>query len=53
MAADGQQAYAPVLSALATMQGNIDRTQKSQAHEYLESFQKSVRDPYDSHLSPI
>ncbi|KKY21785.1 putative mrna transport regulator [Diplodia seriata] len=44
MAANGaaaQQAFAPVLAALATMQSNVDRTQKAQAHEYLEQFQKS------------
>ncbi|GME24070.1 mrna transport regulator [Neofusicoccum parvum] len=44
MAANGaaaQQAFAPVLAALATMQSNVDRTQKGQAHEYLEQFQKS------------
>lgn len=45
MAANGaaaQQAFAPVLAALATMQSNVDRTQKGHAHEYLEQFQKSV-----------
>ncbi|KAI4163349.1 MAG: hypothetical protein LQ342_003084 [Letrouitia transgressa] len=31
----------PVLAALATMQSNVERPQKSQAHEYLEQFQKS------------
>ncbi|KAK4499250.1 hypothetical protein PRZ48_009763 [Zasmidium cellare] len=36
-----QQAFAPVLSALATMSSNVDRSQKSQAHTYLEQFQKS------------
>ena len=45
MATNGHGAYAPVLAALATMQANLDRSQKAQAHEYLESFQKSVRDP--------
>ncbi|KAF7198513.1 hypothetical protein HII31_00252 [Pseudocercospora fuligena] len=34
-------AFAPVLSALATMSSNVDRSSKSQAHTYLESFQKS------------
>lgn len=45
MAANGhaQHGYAPVLAALATMQANVDREQKGQAHEYLENFQKSVR----------
>ena len=43
MAFTGLQDYAPVLAALATMQSNVDRSQKSQAHEYLEKFQKSVR----------
>ncbi|KAI9678281.1 MAG: Nuclear import receptor [Caeruleum heppii] len=33
--------YGPVLVALATMQGNVERAQKTQAHEYLEKFQKS------------
>lgn len=37
------QAFAPVLAALATMQGNVPRTEKAQAHEFLEKFQKSVR----------
>ncbi|KAK5107770.1 hypothetical protein LTR62_000694 [Meristemomyces frigidus] len=35
------QAFAPVLSALATMSSSADRSSKSQAHEYLERFQKS------------
>lgn len=38
-ASDG---FAPVLTALSTLQGNIDRSQKGEAHEYLEKFQKSV-----------
>ena len=42
MATNGAASYAPVLTALATMQSN-DRSQKAQAHEYLEAFQKSVR----------
>ncbi|KAJ8604935.1 hypothetical protein MRB53_041611 [Persea americana] len=37
-------AFAPVLSALATLQANVDRAQKAQAHEYLEQFQKSSAD---------
>ncbi|KAI9774581.1 MAG: Nuclear import receptor [Geoglossum simile] len=44
MASNGvaeQQAFAPVLAALATLQGNVERTQKSQAHDFLERFQKS------------
>jgi len=36
-----QQAFAPVLSALATMQSNVGNAQKGQAHTYLEQFQKS------------
>ncbi|EEH47117.2 uncharacterized protein PADG_03215 [Paracoccidioides brasiliensis Pb18] len=36
------QAFAPVLAALATMQGNAARSEKTQAHEFLEKFQKSV-----------
>jgi hypothetical protein len=43
MAANGaQQAFAPVLGALATMSASVDRAQKGQAHEFLEKFQKSV-----------
>ncbi|THW11248.1 ARM repeat-containing protein [Aureobasidium pullulans] len=41
MAANGTQAFAPVLAALQTMQSNVDRAQKGQAHEFLEQFQKS------------
>ncbi|KAK4893633.1 Nuclear import receptor [Elasticomyces elasticus] len=37
----GQQAFGPVLSALATMSSNADRSSKGQAHEYLERYQKS------------
>ncbi|KAL1959769.1 hypothetical protein VTO42DRAFT_1355 [Malbranchea cinnamomea] len=36
------QAFAPVLAALATMQGNVPREQKTHAHEFLENFQKSA-----------
>lgn len=36
------QAFGPVLAALATMQGNVSRSEKTQAHEFLEKFQKSV-----------
>lgn len=42
MASAGPETFAPVLAALATMQANVERAQKSQAHEYLESFQKSA-----------
>lgn len=42
MAANGTQAFAPVLAALQTMQSNVYRAQKGQAHEFLEQFQKSV-----------
>ncbi|KAJ9635812.1 Nuclear import receptor [Coniosporium tulheliwenetii] len=44
MATNGlaQQAFAPVLAALDTMQGNVDRAQKGRAHEFLETFQKST-----------
>lgn len=46
MVADGnsttQDGFAPVLAALSTLQGNIDRSQKADAHQYLEQFQKSV-----------
>ncbi|KAG8531654.1 uncharacterized protein KY384_003285 [Bacidia gigantensis] len=34
--------FAPILDALSTMQSNVNRTQKSQAHDYLEKFQKST-----------
>ena len=38
----GQQAFGPVLNALATMQqSNIGDAQKGQAHSFLEQFQKS------------
>ncbi|CAG8019658.1 unnamed protein product [Penicillium olsonii] len=36
------QAFAPVLAAVATMQGNVSRSEKTQAHEFLEKFQKSI-----------
>lgn len=39
------QAFAPVLAAVSTMQGNVSRTEKTQAHEFLEKFQKSVGVP--------
>lgn len=39
---EGGQAFAPVLAAVATMQGNVPRSEKTQAHEFLEKFQKSV-----------
>jgi transportin-3 len=32
----------PVLKALATMQSNVAGKQKTDAHEFLEKFQKSV-----------
>jgi hypothetical protein len=38
----GQQAFAPVLAAMATMRDG-QREQKKAAHVFLESFQKSVR----------
>ena len=37
-----QQAFEPVLAALTSMQSSESRSQKNQAHEFLESFQKSV-----------
>ena len=40
---EAQAGFAPVLAALATMQSNGSRTEKGQAHEFLEQFQKSVR----------
>jgi len=39
---NGGDAFAPVLAAVATMQGNASRSEKSHAHEFLEKFQKSV-----------
>ncbi|OXV07638.1 hypothetical protein Egran_04593 [Elaphomyces granulatus] len=45
MASEGnglEQAFAPVLAAVATMQGNASRTEKTHAHEFLEQFQKSL-----------
>jgi transportin-3 len=38
---NGQHAFTPVLSALATMSSNADRSAKGQAHQFLEQFQKS------------
>ena len=43
MAALGAGGFAPILAALSTMQSNAERSEKSQAHDYLEKFQKSVR----------
>ncbi|EFR04571.1 mRNA transport regulator MTR10 [Nannizzia gypsea CBS 118893] len=37
-----QQAFAPVLAALSTMQGSASRQEKTHAHEFLEKFQKSI-----------
>jgi transportin-3 len=37
------QTFAPVLAALVTMQSSVSRSEKTQAHEFLEKFQKSVR----------
>lgn len=43
MATNGaQQVYEPVLAAHNLMQSASNRTQKEQAHEFLEKFQKSV-----------
>lgn len=50
MAVNGQGGFAPVLAALSTMQSNVERSQKSQAHEYLEKFQKSVRKASSEHF---
>ncbi|KAL8944375.1 MAG: hypothetical protein Q9211_000609 [Gyalolechia sp. 1 TL-2023] len=41
MASGVSDGIEPVLAALSTMQANVDRSQKSEAHEYLEKFQKS------------
>ena len=43
MASAGSGSFAPVLAALSVMQSNVAQAQKSQAHDYLEKFQKSVR----------
>ena len=44
MATNGaRQVYEPVLAARNMMQSASNRTQKEQAHEFLEKFQKSVR----------
>lgn len=45
-----QQAFAPVLAAVATMQANVDRAQKGQATEYLDKFQKTVSSQRNSGL---
>jgi transportin-3 len=44
MAANGvaSQAFAPVLAAVDAMQSNADRTQKSKANDFLDTFQKTV-----------
>lgn len=42
---NGLEAFAPLLAAVATMQGNASRTEKTHAHEFLENFQKSVQFP--------
>lgn len=34
--------FASVLAALTTMQSNGEHAQKTQAHEFLENFQKTV-----------
>ena len=35
--------FGPILAALATMQSNVQSKDKTEAHEFLEKFQKSVR----------
>jgi len=37
-----QEGFVPILEALATMQSNVQRKAKTEAHEFLEQFQKSV-----------
>jgi hypothetical protein len=37
-----QQVLAPVLAAVETMQGNVDRARKEQAVQFLDKFQKTV-----------
>lgn len=44
---DPSSGFAPVLSALATMQSNVAGREKTQAHEFLETFQKSVSSEFD------
>lgn len=36
------QSFDTVLSALNTLQSNVERSQKAAAHEYLDKFQKAV-----------
>jgi hypothetical protein len=38
----GVDNFGPVLAALNVMQSNAERSAKSEAHKYLETFQKSV-----------
>ena len=53
MATNGtmSQEFAPVLAAMATMRDG-QREQKIAAHEFLEKFQKSVRER-EIHHSPL
>lgn len=37
------QSFGAVLAAVTTMSGNVSRSEKEHAHEFLEKFQKSVR----------
>lgn len=41
MASEASDGIEPVLAAVSTMQANVDRSQKSDAHAFLEKFQKS------------
>ncbi|KAL9595609.1 MAG: hypothetical protein Q9219_006346 [cf. Caloplaca sp. 3 TL-2023] len=50
MASEASDGIEPVLTALATMQAMVDRSQKAQAHEYLENFQKSPEAWNKTHL---
>jgi len=38
-----QQGLAPVIAAVETMQGNVDRSRKEEAVRFLDKFQKTVR----------
>jgi hypothetical protein len=38
-----QQGLKKVLAAVETMQGNVDRTSKEEAVQFLDKFQKTVR----------
>ena len=43
MAPQSNESFEPIIENLSMMQSNADRSKKSQAHDMLEKFQKSVR----------